>query len=302
MSPKLTPSNPDEVMAIRDLTPRMVTLSVPFERAGVFKVGGRATIGLFTHPSSSNPPCLFRLFFRSHLSHNTATTVKLSTGSLAVFSPVALTNTVRERIAALGGPVSYIIAPDTEHHIFISAWKEAYPAARLVGPEGLPEKRSKSGAAAPGEHWDHVFERATKATMRITDEFDVDFDYEYVDGHANRELVFLFKPERVLIQADLMFNLPATEQYSRVPGGVDAGGGFADKIALATNTTQGNLKWVRRFLWHVASSGNRASFNESVKKIDTWDFGTVIPCHGDVLEGEEGKAAFRRVMEWHLKA
>lgn len=45
MSKKLIPSHPQDVMVIRDLTPNVVTLSVPFLRFGVFKVGGRGTIG-----------------------------------------------------------------------------------------------------------------------------------------------------------------------------------------------------------------------------------------------------------------
>lgn len=45
MSSKLIPSNPSEVMVIRDITPNVVTLSVPFLRFGLIKVGGRGTIG-----------------------------------------------------------------------------------------------------------------------------------------------------------------------------------------------------------------------------------------------------------------
>ena len=45
MSSKLIPSDPSEVMVIRDITPNVVTLSVPFERFGMIHVGGRATLG-----------------------------------------------------------------------------------------------------------------------------------------------------------------------------------------------------------------------------------------------------------------
>jgi glyoxylase-like metal-dependent hydrolase (beta-lactamase superfamily II) len=273
MSSSLVPSNPEEVMVIRDLTPRVVTLSVPFARGGKIKFGGRATI------------------------------VKLTMGTLAVFSPVALTDTVREKILSMGGTVSHIIAPDLEHHIFVSDWKAAFPSAKLIGPAGLPEKRAKQALTNPSipkdERWDVLFDGPTKATTRVDEAFDADFDYEFVDGHANHEIVLFFKPERILIEADLLFNLPATEQYSRVPGGV--GNSLADRVALSTNTTTGDLKWVRRWIWYVVSARDRSSFNESVKRIATWDFGTVIPCHGDVMEGEEGKAAFMRVLQWHLE-
>jgi hypothetical protein len=54
MSNKLIPANPEDVMVIRDVTPNVVTLSVPFSRFGRLRVGGRGTIGelLFLDSSS----------------------------------------------------------------------------------------------------------------------------------------------------------------------------------------------------------------------------------------------------------
>lgn len=51
MSSKLIPPNPDEVMVIRDLTPNVVTFSVPFLRYGLFPIGGRGTLGKQRHIS-----------------------------------------------------------------------------------------------------------------------------------------------------------------------------------------------------------------------------------------------------------
>jgi hypothetical protein len=67
MSQKLIPQHPEDVMVIRNVTPNIVTLSVPFSRGGLFKVGGRGTIGLLqpyiehhahdtNQPQSSLPP------------------------------------------------------------------------------------------------------------------------------------------------------------------------------------------------------------------------------------------------------
>lgn len=54
MSSKLIPSNPEKVMVIRDLVPRTITtLSVPFQRLGKIKIGGRGTIGKYK--TSSHP-------------------------------------------------------------------------------------------------------------------------------------------------------------------------------------------------------------------------------------------------------
>lgn len=46
MSSKLIPSNPADVMVIRNVTPNVVTFSVPFARFGRIKIGGRGTLGM----------------------------------------------------------------------------------------------------------------------------------------------------------------------------------------------------------------------------------------------------------------
>jgi hypothetical protein len=39
-----------------------------------------------------------------------------------------------------------------------------------------------------------------------------------VSGHVNHELVAIHHPSGTLLEADLLFNLPPTEQYSRAGG------------------------------------------------------------------------------------
>lgn len=226
--------------------------------------------------------------------------MKLTSGNLAVFSPVALTPEVKARLSSLGtGKIGYIIAPDVEHHIFVSEWAQEFPEAKIIGPEGLPEKRAAQKDEKIGkEAFFKVFEAKTKQTVKISQEFDADFEYEYMDAHPNKELVFFYKPDRVLIEADLMFNLPATEQYSRVK---DLGPeGFLSKFFGGLQSTAGEAKGLKRLTWYGISRGNRPGFNESIKRIDSWDFVTLIPCHGDTLEGN-GKEVFRKVFEWHLQ-
>ncbi|KAK4117024.1 hypothetical protein N656DRAFT_742891 [Canariomyces notabilis] len=273
MSSKLIPPNPDEVMVIRDLTPNIVTFSVPFLRFGRFPIGGRGTL------------------------------VRLTSGSLAIFSPVALTEAAKAKVASLGNDLRYIIAGDVEHHIFLSDWAAAYPNAKLIGPEGLPEKRLKAADSDPKigkEHFAAVFTRENKTNLAasIGEDFARDFDVEYVHAHPNRELVFLFKPERTLIQADLLFNLPAEEQYSRVPERKPKLG-LLGRLFESMQTTKGEAVEMKRFLWHVVSRKDRASFNESVRRIEKWDFETVVPCHGETIVGN-GKEVFRKVFAWHL--
>lgn len=227
--------------------------------------------------------------------------VRLTSGRLAVFSPVALTPDAKAKVSELGGNVGYIIAGDMEHHIFVSEWAQAYPNARLVGPEGLAEKRAAQNDDRIGkEEFAYTFSAANKTDrIPVSAEFAADFETEYMDSHPNKEIVLFYKPDRVLIQADLMFNLPAVEQYSRVPEAQRRAPNLANRTFNSIQSTQGDPKGMRRLLWYAFSSKDRAGWNESVRRIDGWDFRTLVPCHGEVIEGD-AKEVFRKVFEWHL--
>lgn len=221
----------------------------------------------------------------------------MQTGALSVFSPVALTPEVKTTIDSLGGNVKYIAAPDLEHHIFLTPWKEAYPNAEIIAPEGLREKREQN-PQTKGLDFSHIFTKQNKKDLKVSDEFDAEFETEYVDSHPSRDLVFLHKPSKTLIEADMLFNLPATEQYSKT--GVSADSGFLNRMIMPMQSTKAPATWHQRFLWYIISAKDREGFAESAKKIDKWDFDRLIPCHGDVIE-TGAKDVFRRVFAWHLE-
>ncbi|KAK0286065.1 hypothetical protein LTR91_000570 [Friedmanniomyces endolithicus] len=267
---KLIPSDPEKVMVIRNLTSTVKICSVPFLRFGRVKIGGRGTI------------------------------VQLASGNLAVFSPVALTETVKKELAGFGnGQVKYITALDQEHHIFLEPWHKAFPDARVIGPETLPGYRDKQNyGKIPQANW-VLFKKGDMSTWRVSEEFDREFDAEYVSAHPNQELVFNHKPSRTLIEADLLFNLPATEQHSKA--GVSATSGILTRLACAINNTKGSATWQKRFLWYALSAGDRPGFNKSAGRIAQWDFDRIVPCHGDVVE-KDGKGIFEKVFGYHLDA
>ena len=224
--------------------------------------------------------------------------VRMSNGALVIFSPTALTPEVRKTLDNLGGNVKYIAAPDIEHHIFVGEWAKAFPAAHVIGVDGLPEKREKS-AETQGTKFSHVFTKENKLDLRIDADFDKDFDYEFVHSHGNKEFVINYRPDRTLIQADLIWNLPAKEQYSK--SGESPTAGIWTKLFASLLTLDGTAKAQKRFLWYALSAGDRKGFNESMHRINNWDFDRIIPCHGDVVE-TGGKGIFEKVMQWHLEA
>lgn len=263
MASKLVPSDPSKVMVIRDVVPNTITtFSTPFWRFGRIKIGGRGTA------------------------------VRMQSGAVAVFSPTALTEDVKTKISGMG-EVKYIAAMDMEHHIFIGPWHAAYPNAKVIGPEGLPEKRQKQN----NENVPFASIFKAKQTPSVDAEFDTEFDYEYVYGHVNKELVFLHKPTKTMIEADLIFNLPATEQFSK--SGESPTTGILTKLFASLQKTTGMGQ--KRLIWYATSSGDKAGFHQSMAKMNGWDFDRIIPCHGDVVE-TGGKGVFQHLMEWHIQA
>lgn len=262
---KLFPGNPTSVLVTRQVTPNITTFSVPFARFGVIAFGGRGTLS------------------------------RLQNGALAIFSPVALSDEVKAKVNELGGKVSYIIAPDIEHHLFIGAWKEAYPSAKVIAPEGLLEKRKKQGNEETP--FDYIFTKQNKRVIQLPADFTQTFDIEYVDGHANKEIVLYHKQDKTLIEADLLFNLPANEQYSKHGG--NAVPNFWTKFFMNfTRTEPAYETGQKRFIWHMMAK-DRASFADSVKRVSQFDFEKIIPCHGDVIESG-GNDVFSRLFAWHL--
>lgn len=213
---------------------------------------------------------------------------------------MALTPSVKDKLASMGNNVKYLIAPDIEHHIALTPWHKEYPQAEVIAPHGLKEKREKN-PETKGLEYKHILKpgQGDNSTQHhhISDEFNNEFNVEYVHGHVNREIVFLHKSSKTLIEADLLFNLPALEQYSRTD--VDLRKGILNRLLNGTQNATGHNIWQKRFLWYGLSRPDRNAFTQSVQRINEWDFDRIIPCHGNVVE-TNAKGVFENVFSYFL--
>jgi hypothetical protein len=104
----------------------------------------------------------------------------------------------------------------------------------------------------------------------------------YFSGFKNKDIAFLHAPSKTLLVADLIFNLPATEQYSESW----TGSGFplfSHFIRLNPYTT------FHRSLTK-ALVVDATAMSRDAKTVASWDFHRIIPCHGDVIEVDGYKA------------
>lgn len=244
---------------IEQISSNLHTFSRPFSRFGLLKIGARSAV------------------------------LVLSDGSLVITSPISLDNDdaplryVRE---TLGGNVKLLIAPDLAHWLSIEQWAREFPDAKLVGVEG---HNNKTGTNV---HWDTLFTWDTDP-RKISEKYGVasELDFAYFAGFVGKDLVTFHKPSKAIIEADLIFNLPATSQYQgKVPGG----------LTRLLNRLNIESEWSRRFLRSIGTK-DEAQMRSAARAVSAWDFDIIIPCHGNVVF-QNGKEAWDWVFERFLQS
>ncbi|KAK9368886.1 hypothetical protein V1509DRAFT_621780 [Lipomyces kononenkoae] len=236
----------------RQLSPTVSILSTPFKRAGLFQIGARST---FVSLPASN--------------------------SVVVIAPVPYGD---ESAAIIGTrDVRFLIAPDFEHHMALKSWKEKYPSAKIIGVEGLRKRKAPQGV-----HVDYEISLANKVISPSEEGIDDPevnevFKFVYFPSHQNKELITYHIPTKTLIEADLMFNLPALEQYSKSPTNPLSG------FTRLFNVLHPDSGWHRWLVKSVLS--DKAATKMGLNAIQSLDYETIIPCHGEVITSD-GKGKF----------
>ncbi|KAI0070992.1 hypothetical protein K474DRAFT_696643 [Panus rudis PR-1116 ss-1] len=229
-------------IVVRQVAPNVTTFSRPFTRfLGLFPMGGRSTA------------------------------IKLSDGSVWVIASTPLSAETMEAISLMG-PVKYILAASADHHRFLAEWHRAYPNASIIGVEGLPEKTNAEGLSFSG--------------LYGVDSPDTRYGFEdeiqacYFNGFAKRDVAWLHIASKTLIVADLIFNLPANEQYTMSHSKAKPAF-FMPKLA------PGN-KAMQKFVW--SQGKDKEAMRRDARIVAGWDFERIIMCHGDIIETDAKKA------------
>ncbi|KAJ7054383.1 hypothetical protein C8F01DRAFT_488811 [Mycena amicta] len=225
----------DKFTVLREVASNVWIFSRPFARFGLFPVGGRSTA------------------------------IKLSNGGVWVLASTPLNQETKAKIDELG-PVQYIIGADAVHHLFLSEFKKAYPTAKLIAPAAAIARADKS------LKFDGVWGQDPPETKYG---FENDIQACYFSGFKNKDVAFFHSASNTMIQADLLFNLPCTEQYSKTnsSGAVPLIGNF------------GPYSWLQQ-KFSSAMGEDKAAMKRDVKTVADWlsSESRIVPCHGDVIE------------------
>ncbi|KXT15833.1 hypothetical protein AC579_10420 [Pseudocercospora musae] len=214
---------------------------------------------------------------------NRATAIRLHHGKLLLLNPIRLDKAVQDRLDQLGG-VHYI-ACDLGHHLYVADYLKRWPNARTIGVSGLPGKRKDVS-------WDFVYEDWQQSPE---DQFSFSDEIETVlfEGFITYCVAWYHKPTRTLIISDLLMNLPATEQYH--PSSANEGL-FSREFAKRAHPFS---IWFRRLIYYVACV-RYAPMRRDAKRVAELDIQRIVPCHGDVLDGD-GNKAWAEVYQWFLE-
>jgi hypothetical protein len=199
--------------------------------------------------------------------------IRLSDGSLFVWSPIALSSELKIAIDCLG-PVRHIVAPNTLHHMFVGEWQSAYPAAKSYAVPALRAKR-------PDLKWDHDLKDAPAK------EWSGEVDQIMVDGNSiTTEVVFFHRQSRTAIFTDLIQHFE--------PGWFRGWRSIVAKLDLLTATRPTVPRKFRM------SFCNRDIARTSVQRIIAWPTLGVLTAHGAPIT-HDGRDAITHAFEWLLR-
>lgn len=195
------------------------------------------------------------------------TIIRLGSGRLLLYSPVAIPEALRHEITLLG-EVGGIVCPNAYHHQFATEAVKAFPGARLYGPAELAPKRR-----------DLRFDGyLTNVPPPLWGD---DALPSRVQGSRLHETAIFHPESHTLLVADLLQNVRAPKDaWTRLY--LWFGG---------TLERPGPHRLVR---W---SFNNEAEARQGIHRILKWDIRRIVPCHGEILE-EHAKQTFARAYAW----
>jgi len=160
-------------------------------------------------------------------------------------------------------------------------YKKEYPNAKLIAPKEAIERHGDKDLKFDGV-WG-------------TDPADTKYGFEdeikacFFSGYRNKDVAFLHTNSKVLVQADLLFNLPGKEQYSKSK---------SSAYLFGISGLSPSSWFHKRLVWSFGVDTD--AMRRDAKTVAGWDFEKIIPCHGDVIE-REAKQAWRNVYKFYLE-
>lgn len=200
------------------------------------------------------------------------TVVRLPSGDLWLHSPIARSDLLARSIADLGH-VRHLIAPNTLHYWYLTAWRDRFPEARTYGAPGLAGR-----AKIPLVLDETLGDRAPDA-------WEGAFDQCVARGGVLTEVDFLHRASRTLIITDLIENFEPQRVRNPLLRWLIGMAGAADPDGKAPIDMR------------LSFLGHRRELRRSAERMLAWAPERIILSHGRCYEAN-GSAELRRAFRW----
>jgi hypothetical protein len=199
-----------------------------------------------------------------------AAIVRLSSGGLLVWSPVALAPALHAEVKTLG-EVHHLVAPNSLHHLFLREWQAAFPLAKAHAPPGLRRKR-------PDIAFDGDLDDAGAAPWAG------DLEQVVIGGNLiTTEVVFYHVASRTVLFTDLI------QQFA--PGTLT---GWRALVARLDLMSEAEPQVPRKFR---AAFIDRRSARTSIQQVLAWPAEKVVMAHAPPVL-KDGQAFLARAFHW----
>ena len=185
----------------------------------------------------------------------TVTVIRLGSGDLVIHSTGPFTPADVAAISELGRP-AYLVDSMLRHDTFVREGRSAFPGLPFYAPEGFSQIVGfpTESLATPPAEWAPDLE-----TLQLAGE------------PKAREYVFLHRPSKTLIVADLIFN---------VPDDAPLGTRLLAYVAIGKEHHPGMPRT------HALLVKDKEAFHQSLEQVLSWDFDRIIVGHGETVESD----------------
>jgi hypothetical protein len=194
------------------------------------------------------------------------TIVRMSSGALFVHSPVALDDSLRREVDALG-EVAAVVSPSLFHHLHVPGWMQAYPRAVFGACPGLDWKRPDLAFTFVTADEPHPLWRA-------------ELEQVYFSARRENEVVFFHPRTRTLVCADALLNLSTHDLAS------------TRFVARLMRNSAPGVGWMEPLMIR-----DRRVARRQADRILSWDFDRAVLSHGAPLDAR-ARRLFQQAYAW----
>ena len=203
------------------------------------------------------------------------TIVRLPGNRLWLHSPVAWSARLARQLEALG-TVTHLVSPNRIHYAYIADWSAHYPEARCWASPGVRERASSQNISVSFS--DDLGDRPPAEWHDTLDQLC------FRGSSVMEEVVFLHRPSRTLILADLIENFDPGKVHWRLRWLLRLAGVVAP---------HGQAPLDYRFTFRGGKDQARASFQRMLQ----WQPERIVLAHGNWID-HDGTQALKRAFRW----